>query len=196
MQISDVTNFLGMTNTRSQDATPPVKPEFDLAMEGDRKVLYSWTAPARTPLKGFNKKFLRMAVVAAVVVSLLLILMQEFFLILVVASTVFISYVLAATPSEEVACEVSNHGVKYAAQFYLWSELSHYFFTYSGDVQILNVDVKEGLPGRLFMTIPVGDGKKIGEIFGKYLPFLSEAPKTVIDKAYDYVLGKFDFESK
>ena len=179
MQLTDVTNFLGMTSTKSQEAEPPTKPVFDIVAEGEKRVFHRWTARARAPKKVFDKSVIRKLLVVVGVVGLLLIIMQEFFLILVIASLVFISYVLAATPPEEVEFEVSNHGVVYAGQFYYWNALKHYFFTQEEGQDILNVDMIASLPGRLYFTVYPGDKEKLDDVFGRYLPKLKAAPNPV-----------------
>lgn len=194
MQITDVSNFLGITNTKESEANPPEKPGFDPEKEGEKKVLLKWTAPGRVVKKGVSQKSLRSMLVVFSVIALLLIIMQEFFLILVIASLIFISYILSATPPEDINYEISNHGVDYNGQFYYWSDLKQFFFTGAGGVDTLNVDITNGLPGRLFLTVKSGDREKLHEIFARYLPYLEEAPHTVFDKAYDKIIGKFDFE--
>lgn len=194
MNIADVTNFLGVTNTKEAEPKPPVMPGFDPEKEGERKTLHKWTAPGRAVKKGLSQKTTRSMIIIFSVVALLLIIMQEFFLILAIASLIFISYILSATPPEDITYVISNHGVDYNGQFYSWGELKHFFFTSDGEMDTLNVDVTNALPGRLFLTVKPGDKEKLQETFSKYLPFLEEAPRTILDKAYDSVAGKFDFE--
>jgi len=192
MQLTDVTDFVGLTNTRAHKPTPPDNPKFDVEKVGEKKILYAWKAAARTQKKGVDKKFLRTLFIIAVVVALFLITMQEYFLILVIASLIFISYILSVTPPEEVKYEISNHGVNYDKQFYYWSDLKQYFFTTNAEGDVLNVDVKEGLPGRLFLTVRPGDKNKLHELFGKYLPFSEEMPGKLMNKAYTTMISKFN----
>lgn len=196
MQLTDITNFLGITNTKASEEKPPVIPTFDPEKEGERKVLYKCTVPARVEKKSFSPKISRTMIVVVAVICLLLIIMQEFFLILVIASLVFISYVLAATPPEEVTYEITNHGINYAGQFYFWGDLKYFFFTQEEDAFVLNVDVRNKLPGRLFLTVRGEDKNQIHEIFQRYLPFLAERPQSFLDKAYSSIADKFDFEAK
>ncbi|MFA6981542.1 MAG: DUF5673 domain-containing protein [Patescibacteria group bacterium] len=194
IKVTDVTNFLGVTNTKELEPELPVKPGFDLEKEGERKILHKWTAPGRANKRNISPKSLRSLMIIFSVVALLLVIMQEFFLILAIASLIFISYILSATPPENINFEISNHGVDYNGQFYSWGDLKQFYFSKDGNTETLNVDVKSGLPGRLFLTIKDGDKEKLQEIFSRYLPFLEEAPRSVLDKAYDSVVGKFDLE--
>ncbi len=196
MELADITNFLGITNTKLKEAKPPIKPEFDIKEEDERKSLYSCTVPARVTKKLATPKITKTMIVIAIVGALLLAIMGEYFLILVIASLVFIKYVLSATPAEKITYSITNHGVNYAGQGYLWSDLKHYFFTEEEGVDILNVDVKDGLPARLFLTVKEGDKTKLHEIFQQYLPYLDKPPQSFIDKAYSSVADKFDFGNK
>lgn len=192
MKLTDVTNLLGVTSTKDAEPELPSKPTFDPEKEGDRKILLRWTAPGRASKKALSEKTIRSMIIIFSVVALLLVVMQEFFLIIAIASIIFISYILSSTPPEDIHYEISNHGINYNGQFYSWGDLKQYFFTSEDNFETLNVDVLNGLPGRLYLTIKSGDKEKLQEIFSRYLPYLEKAPQNVFDRAYDSVIGKFE----
>ncbi len=192
MQITEVTNFLGITNTKSKEAVPAENPIFDLEKLGEKKVLHTWEAPMRLPIEAFNSKLTKNLFIIGAVLGLFLLLIGEFFIILVIASVIFIGYILANTPSEMASYELSTHGVKFMDHFYYWNELGNFFFTDSKGSVILNIDVKDKLPARLFLTVLEGEKEKVKDICESYLPYLKEAPETFMDKAYKKAVSKLD----
>lgn len=192
MQFTDITNFLGITNTKSKEAIPAKNPVFDVEKAGERKVLYAWEAPMRPPVLAFQKKITRNFLIIGGIVALFLLLIGEFFIILVVASVIFIGYILANTPIETASYELSTHGVKLLDHFYYWNKLGSFFFTESEGKKILNIDVKNDLPARIFLTVLPGDEEKIKGICESYLPYLKEPPETFLDKGYKKLIGKLN----
>lgn len=193
--IFKVTNFLGITNTKSKEAALPDKPIFDLEKEGEKKILLEWDSDARRHEKlSFDSAKNKNLLIIGVVVSLLLVAMQEFLLIIVAASIIFLKYILSSTLPEIIHHELSNHGVNYAGQFYGWGELKKFFFKKEGDTVTLCIDTKDKLPGRLFLLLNNVDKSQAKEVVGKYLPYLDEEPKSMMDKMYESAVGKISIE--
>jgi len=192
MQIADITNFLGLTDTKSKEPNPAANPVFDPEKMGEKETLYSWEAPLRTPLKGFGGHLKKNLLIIAIVTGLFLLLIGEYFVILVVASVVFVGYILTATPSENVKYEITSHGVNYVGQFYYWNDLGNFFLTQDNGVSVLNIDVRNQIPARLFLTLKEGDEEEIKEICNKYLPYLEEKPESFMDKTYKKITDKLD----
>jgi len=177
MQLTDITNFLGFTDTKSKEPNPAANPVFDPEKMGEKEDLYSWEAPLRTQLKGFGGHLKKNLLIIAMVMGLFLLLIGEYFIILVVASVVFIGYILTATPPENVKYEITSHGINYVGQFYYWNELGNFFLTQDNGVPVLNIDVKDKIPARLFITLKEGDEEK---------------PESFMDKAYKKITDKLD----
>ncbi len=193
MEIKDITNFLGITDTKSKEPTPADNPAFNIEKAEEKKTLHEWKAPLRTNLKGFGGKLKKNLVIVAVIVALFLLLIGEFTIILVIASIFFIGYILSSTPSEEVTYKITTHGISYVGQFFYWNELGSFFITEDDNTAVLNIDVKDKIPARLFLTIREGDKEKVKEACSKYLPYLEEEPVTLLDKAYRKITSKLDF---
>ena len=56
----------------------------------------------------------------------------------------------------------------------------------------INIDVKEKLPARLFLTVLDGEKEKVRDICESYLPYLKEAPESFMDKGYKKLVSKLD----
>ncbi|OGC51011.1 hypothetical protein A3A69_01130 [candidate division WWE3 bacterium RIFCSPLOWO2_01_FULL_37_15] len=199
MNLRNLASYIGITPAKKDEA--PVQPAAPVQGStpeslGEKKALYAWESSSKLEKRSWDPKMVRTGVVIGVVVGLLLFLMQEFFLILVVASVIFISYILSNSPMENVKHEVSTHGIKTGEQYFYWYELKQFFFTNTTDPELLAIDTKDRLPGRLFFGFRPDEREKLKELVSLYLPYLPEEPTTVINKAYYNLLDKFNFESK
>jgi hypothetical protein len=193
MELSNITDTLGITNVRSKQPKPADNPSFSQDNLEEKEVLYTWEAPLRPEIKFFQGRLTKNLMIIGAILAVFLLLIGELIIILVIASTLFIGFILANTPSETGTYELSTHGINYAGDFYYWNQLNKFFFTEEGDVTILNVDVKEELPARLFLTLNEGDREKIKELCQKYLPYLEEPPRGFMEKGFNKLTSKLDF---
>ncbi len=159
-----------------------------------RTTVYAWEAQSRPAIQQLNKKTTKTLMIIGIIVAILMLAMQEFMLILVVLSFVFVIYMIGQIPAETVKLEITNQGVVYNGTFYAWDELVHFFFIDRQGLEICVVDVKNGIPARLFMTMNPGDHEKIKGILEQHLTFLEEEPKTFADKTFEKVVGKLELE--
>lgn len=193
MKLSSIANYLGIKGFNQPTIDPPVNPNFDLEKAGPRKVLLSWEGLARPEKKWFTQKFIRTALVVLVIVGLLLVLMQEFFLIIVIASVIFFVYALSHASPEIIKYEISTHGVTYNGRIYYWNDLKYFFFSISTSPEVLVIDTKEPLPGRIFLTFKPEQKEQLKELLLQYLTYLDQEPQTFLDKAYKNIADKFSF---
>jgi hypothetical protein len=193
MKLTNITNYLGITNIQPKPEGTPAVETFSPEKLGPKEVYLAWQGAGRPEKKGFNKKTARTLLVIGVVISLLLAIMGEFWLILVMGSMVFVTFVLSSTPPQSASYEISNHGIKFDEMMYYWHQLKNYFFYTADGTEMLAVSTMEAFPGRLFILINPADKEKINGIMSSRLNFLQEAPKTVIDKAYNSIIDKFNF---
>ena len=75
-----------------------------------------------------------------------------------------------------------------SAQLHLFSNSK------DGEIDVLNVDTVERLPGRLFLLLNEGDKPQVEEIMNKYASMLPEEPKSVIDRAYDAAVDRISLD--
>jgi len=197
MKITQVTDALGFSNFKEKGMKEASRQKsFDPKELGEKNVFLAWETVSRPEKKLVGAKATRTMTIIGVFVGLLLVIMQEFFLIFLIASVIFISHVLSKAEPEIVKHEISNHGISYNGQLYYWYELKHFFFMQSAGFEILAVDTWNSLPGRLFLVLgeKSKDKDKIKEYLTKYIAFLPEPPHTFLDKTYDAVMGKFNFD--
>ncbi len=196
MKVTDLTDLIGVTNTKKDQPVAPEEAEFRRENLGSKSIYLSWEAKPSAPTASIDPRFKKTFLVIGAVVGLVLMVMGEVFLLLVIASLVFITYVLSNNPLESFKYELSSHGLSVHGNHYYWDEMERFFFTKHFGSENLAVDLKEGLPARLIIAFNHNDKEKITESMNKHLPYLEEEPLNFMDKAYTGILGKFDFQKK
>lgn len=190
MEVADLTNFLGITNTKESESKVSMPTKVFVREEaGPRKIVYAWEAPTRGAFS-IDKYLSKNVVITLIVIGLVLLAMQEFLLIGLIASIIFLAYILSATPTSTAIYELTNHGISFAGQFYYWDELRHFFFKKSEISHIACVDTVDPLPGRLYLNLDRADTTKVDSILQEFLPFLEEEPTTFVDDAFEYVVDR------
>jgi len=196
MKITDATNFLGLTDKKKKRATEPEQARFDRGELGPRKVILAWEDLPKTTPTAIDPRYKKTLMITGGLVAFLFFLMQEFLLIIVIASIYFFSYVVSKNPLDKFKYEISTHGISVNGRLYYWDEMLRFFFSSHYGEEHLAVDLKEGLSSRLIIAFKPSDKDKIIEALNKYLSYLEEEPLTFLDKAYTYVVDKFDLEKK
>ncbi|OGC47818.1 hypothetical protein A2886_00330 [candidate division WWE3 bacterium RIFCSPHIGHO2_01_FULL_42_13] len=194
-RFTDITDFLGVTNTKEKEPILPVKPSATPESEGERRILFSWDTVSRVGYSDRgNPKLSRTLLIIGVVVAFLLVAMGEFLLIAVVASIIFLRQVLSATPAEAVHHDLTNHGVSYSGEFYSWGEFSNFYLAEDKGVDVLCLNLTNRVPGRLYLLLSSGDREKVKDIVGQYVSMLPEEPKTFFDKVYDFAASRISID--
>ena len=196
MKFSDISDFMGFTDSRKNKPIEPESKKFDRDDIGPKKILLTWEATPRVVSREIPEKLKKTAIIVGVVVGLLFLAMQENFLILVVISLFVLSYALSKNPIGEQKYELSTHGLSIAGRMYYWDEMEKFFFTADSNTSILSIDLKEGLARRLFIAFHAKDKPKLVDILNGHIQYLEEAPLTVLDKTYNKILDKFDLEDE
>ena len=193
MKVTEITNFLGLTNDNAKSGVdvPKVLQE----PKPETKTLYTWTALSRPHNKNLDQKKIRTLIIIGIVISILLVAMQEFFMIIAVLSLVFVGYMLNQVPPEEVKYTITNLGVKYGELVYNWEEMKYYYFLEGHDMDVIAIDLVNILPGRLHITVQKSDKEKVSQLLSEYVTFLEKEPKTMIEHAYDSVADKIDLRA-
>jgi hypothetical protein len=191
-------DFLGVRDFLRKPQDPvQAQQEQELEAYGPKEVYLSWEAPMKVIGTGVtSKRFIRTFLVIAIVIGILLAVMQDFVLIICIASAVFVTYVFSKYQLGTVKFELSNVGVLYDTTMFKWSKLSYFFFSNKASGEVLVIDTKLGLPGRLFINFNPSDRELIKSSIEKHLTFIKEEPKSSFDRAYDSITSKFNLEDK
>ena len=194
----DFKNIVGLGNSKytpEPDARilPPTQA---IPAEGSRgsfkkETILEWTGLSKIPSSAKNEKFMWSVTILSFVVLVLLLILQEFIIIIAVLVVIFISYVISATPTEQVKYSVTNLGLEYAGDFHPWDSFRYFFLLNKGDYVLFNLDLKsEGL-SRLFVFTPAESAGQVKDALNQFLPFLEKPPEDFADKLYRNFLNKF-----
>lgn len=196
MKLVEITDFLGFTRAKDRQEIEPDKKDFDRKNIGPKEVYMSWEGYPEPISNTINPRFKRTLLIISAVVAFIFILLQEYFLLIFVASVFFVVKAASGKPTEDLKYELSSHGISINGEIYYWDKLERFFFSSQFGSENISVDVKEGLPSRLFLPFKDKDKKKIMEFMNRHISFLEEEPKTFLDKAYNSIVDKFDIEKK
>lgn len=190
MRLTDITDYLGFSQSASREQAKELQ-QTKPAPIGPKEVYFKWVALSRPQSTFLDVRFSRALLMISFVVGLLLVVMQEFILIMFVASVAFFGYVLSKLSPEKVTYEISSYGIAYNDDMYYWDELKRFFFKKSGEFEILSVDTKSGLPGRLFLTVEAKNKEKLKTLLEGRLHYLEEPPKEMFEGLFNSLRSKF-----
>ena len=196
MKLSDVTDFIGITDSKANQPVPSEGVEFDREELGPKKVIHAWEATPKAPLVSIAPRYRKTFMVLGAVIVFILVLMQEFWLILLIVSMFFLNRVMSQNPLDRFRYEITNHGISINGQMYYWDELTRFFFSDHFGGESLAVDTKTKVPPRLIIYFNNEDKHKIIDELNKHIDYLEQEPLTFADKAYTTVMDKFDFKEK
>lgn len=156
------------------------------------KTLLSWKAPMR-PFKRRDREFWTTVLSIAFLLTVILLFVKEWLLIAVIIALIFVYYVLSTVPPEEIEYQLTNRGVRFASQEYVWEEFFQFWISEKWGQKILNLESRRAFPGRLQMLLGEIEEKKIKEICSRYLPE-ETPPPSFLDRGADWLSKKVPLE--
>lgn len=157
------------------------------------KTVLVWKSPAR-PFKRRDREYFTTIAAIVFLLGVILLFLKEFLLIGVILAFMFVSYVLATVPPEEVEHKITTEGITTGGKSYLWNEMKDFYFVQKWGSKIVNINTKLKFPGRLIILLGNEEEKRIKEELGKYLSFRESAPITWMDNAADWLSKRVQLE--
>ena len=174
---------------------PAGNPPIEVLPSKELKILYTWQAPAR-PFKRRDKEFWTTIIAIVILVGLILFFVKEWFLIAAIISLTFVYYVLSTVEPEEMEYKITNRGIIYAGQTYVFENISQFWFSEKYGQKAVNLELRGGgLVGRITILLGKGDQAKIKEILLKYL-IEDEVKPNFLDNASKWLSEKVPLESE
>jgi len=188
-------NVLGLSNNKytpnpSEVVIPARKSREERPLK--KEVLLEWVGLTKLPPAKKNEKFMRSLTIIAFVVLVLLVILQEFIPIVAVLVVVFISYVIAATPAEQVKYEITTLGFTYGGEFFPWDAFRYFFITQREGYTMFNLDLQRDGVSRLFVLASEDKAAEVQSLLNEYLPFLEKPPEDFADKIFKMFVSKID----
>ena len=140
------------------------------------ETLVTWEAPAR-PFKKRKKQFFSTIFIIALLVALILFFAGQVLPVALVISVVFLVYVTAMIPPQNVSVKLTNYGFYVDKDAYAWYEMGRFWFDKKEGFDILQIELGR-FPGRLSLVLVDGvtpTKKSLEEVLSEVL--LKEKPK-------------------
>ncbi len=158
------------------------------------KTFITWIAPAR-PFRKKDRSYFTTSAIIVVLLILISLLAREYIIIGVIFAVVFVIYVLAFVPPDDVEYKISTQGITIGNHFYFWVDLNSFWFSKKEGFDILNITTNLRFPGRLMILVNADKVEDIKKIIGRYLPFHEIAPKSLMDDWADSLQKHFPLEN-
>ena len=163
----------------------------EAAMEA--KAVISWISPERVFKARSSKYFIKVGLYAIIFV-LAAIAFGEFFLVGVILAIMFMVYVLATHPPNNIEHKVTNMGITSGGRAFLWEELDSFWFDKKGDDRLMLVETKLHYPGRLIILLTTVSERTLLDLLEKHLHYHPAPVHTLLDKWANSLQQKINFE--
>jgi hypothetical protein len=187
MDFKKITDFLKLTTPyKDEPEISPEKPQEEkyYVKQEPLEELFTWKYIA--PKFKIPKKILRSGLVFASLFAVFLVLAQDWVFLLVVLGMIFIINILInSNENRTLEYKIYNNGFDYSGNFYSWAELERFFY-YEGTDNLIVIDSKDALPGRIYVYFASEDKEKIDNLLNKYLAKSLKHPKDF----YEYLIFK------
>jgi len=115
------------------------------------ETLVTWSAPAR-PFKKRDKQFFSTVFIIALLVALILFFAGQVLPVALVIAVVFLVYVTAMIPPQDVAVKLTNYGIYVDKDAYAWYEMGRFWFEKKQGVETLQIELGR-FPNRLSLVL-------------------------------------------
>lgn len=161
---------------------------------GEIQTLISWEAPSR-PFRRKNKSYYFTSAMIVVLLVLILLLMSEFLLIAVLFALLFVVYVLAFVPPQDIPYRISTQGITIGENFYLWHYMDAFWFKEKEGHRLLIIQTRLVFPSQLMLVLPSSDEEKIKKTVARFLPYVEVPYKSMMEKWSEGLQKNFPLES-
>lgn len=153
----------------------------------DVRVLVSWRAPARIPVKHNRDWYVTLGVVVFLVI-VIFVLLRMFLEIALVLSLSFAMYALYSSTPEETDSRITTQGLTTGGRTYIWEELRSFWFETKYGHRQLVVETRFGFPRLIFAVLsPEMKTEDIIYTLTPYLSYREFVEPTFLDKAAQWL---------
>jgi hypothetical protein len=161
----------------------------DMEGQDTGKEYFSWRAPERVFVPR-NKKWFGNVGLIVLVLLLITLFLQEFLLMGVILALVFVVYILATVPPEEIQHRITDQGIISHGRSFLWEELADFWFDDKYDYRLMTINTYLRFPAQITFIINKKDESHIKQILTDFLPYREVPPRSFVDRAGQWVTKK------
>lgn len=163
-------------------------------IEKDITTYFKWNAPSRSFKKRDKEYFVNLGVLVFFI-SLIFLFFQEFIVIITLWVLFGILYVFSTVEPEQVTHRITDRGVEFAGFEYKWRDLSSFYFAKKNGVNLLFLNTKKALPGRVYLILgPEIDTDKVYDILKTNIEFIEKPINSMFDKIVENFSDRFSLE--
>lgn len=158
------------------------------------ETLVEWDAPAR-PFKKRNRQFFSTIIIIAILISLILFFAGQVLPVAVVISVVFLIYVTAVIPPQDVHYKLTNYGIYVEKEAFSWVYMGRFWFDDKLNQRVLEIELHK-FPGRLTLVLIEGQTPREKDLENVLLEVLiKEKPElTTYEKIAAWLKDKIPLE--
>jgi len=188
MDFKKITDYLNLTTPYKEEniLEPEVKPQEPkfYTKQDPLEELIQWKITP--PSFKVSKKILRSGFVFIFLFGIFLVLAQDWVFLLVLLGFAFlVNLLLNNKDNREIKYIIYNNGFDYGGTFYTWEQLSQFFY-YEGTSDLIVIESKDVLPGRIYVYFKESDKEEIDSILNEYISKNLNHPKDF----YEYIIFK------
>lgn len=208
---NEVEEKLGPGPEASRENSDVQLPSFDVRMPGESRMenskvapgyyrpipeetLVEWDAPAR-PFKKRKRQFFSTIIIIAILVSLILFFAGQVLPVAVVISVVFLVYVTAVIPPQNIHYKLTNYGIYVEKEAFSWVTMGRFWFDDKSSQRVLEIELYR-FPGRLTLVLIDGQTpreKDLENVLSEVL-IKEKPPLTSYEKMAEWLKDKVPLE--
>ena len=159
--------------------------------ERGEEELIIWTSPSRL-FKKRDREYFTNIIAIVFLFCVIFVFAREFALMAVAIAILFLVYVLATVPPEDIKHRMTSMGLESGGHYYRWEEFVDFWFEEQwGQVML----VMRPLVGpRMIVLLGTEAKAKVKGIVSEYLPYREEPVKSWVDNAATWITEKIPLE--
>ena len=162
---------------------------------GEVQTLMVWKASSR-PYRKKSRSYYFTSAMIVVLLILILLLMSEFLLIAVLLALLFVVYVLAFVPPQDIPYRISTQGITIGENFYFWHFMDAFWFKEKEGHRLLIIQTRLVFPSQLMLVLPNHESEeKVKKIVERFLHFVEVPYKSMMEKWSEGLQKNFPLEN-
>lgn len=159
--------------------------------EHSEEELLVWTSPSRL-FKKRDKEYFTNIVAIVFLFCVIFVFAREFALMAAAISILFLVYVLATVPPEDIKHRLTSMGIESATHYYRWEEFADFWFEEQwGQVMLV---LRPLVGPRMIILLGSEPKAKVKTIVAEFIPFREEPVKSWVDNAATWITEKIPLE--
>lgn len=159
--------------------------------ERGEEELLVWISPSRL-FKKRDKEYFTNIIAIVFLFCVIFVFAREFALMAAAISILFLVYVLATVPPEDIKHRLTSMGLESAGHYYRWEQFVDFWFEEQwGQVMVVFRPVAGP---RMIILLGSESKVKVKAIIAEFIPFREEPVKSWVDNAANWITDKIPLE--